>query len=103
MQATPSNEIDRVRRHTTETAIERIDAKTRRNIREHAAESAAVSRRIAELEREWDVERTLEANASTLALASAVLGTTVNRKWFWLMFWVGILGAVAVMAVGSSL
>jgi hypothetical protein len=86
MQATLSthNETDRVRRHTTDSALERIDAKTRRNIREHATTSGGLSRRIAELEREWDVERTLEANASTLALAGAALGTTVNRKWFWL-------------------
>jgi hypothetical protein len=84
MQATLSNEVDRVRRHTTETAIQRIDAKTRQKVREHPTSDASVSRRIAELEREWDVERTLEANASTLALAGALLGTTVNRKWFWL-------------------
>ena len=84
MQATLSKETDRVRRHTTQTAIERIDTKTRRNIREHATSRAGASRRIVELEREWDVERTLEANASTLALAGAVLGMTVNRKWFWL-------------------
>lgn len=89
MQKTLSNEVDRVRRHTANNTKERIDAKTRRNIREHA-ESRAVDRRIAELEREWDVERTLEANASTLALAGAVLGTTVNRKWFWLTG--GVLG-----------
>jgi hypothetical protein len=79
-----------VRRHTTDSAIEHIDAQTRRNIREHAATSAGISRRITELEREWDVEQTLEANASTLALAGAVLGTTVNRKWFWLTG--GVLG-----------
>jgi hypothetical protein len=90
MQATLSKETDRVRRHTNETAIARIDAKTRRNIREHAASPDKVGRRIAELEREWDVERTLEANAATLALAGAVLGTTVNRKWFWLTG--GVLG-----------
>jgi hypothetical protein len=41
-----------------------------------------LDRRIAQLEQEWDVERTLEANAGTLALTGAVLGTTVNRKWF---------------------
>lgn len=90
MQATLLNEVDRVRRHTSDAAIERIDATTRRNIREHAAAPEGVSRRIAELEREWDVERTLEANASTLALAGAVLGTTVNRKWFWITG--GVLG-----------
>jgi len=33
------------------------------------------------LNREWDVERVLEVNASTLALSGLVLGVTVNKKW----------------------
>ncbi|HTO05034.1 MAG TPA: hypothetical protein VL069_15090 [Opitutus sp.] len=74
---------DRVRRHTAQTDAESIDALTRRNVREHAARSLfGLDQRIAELEREWDVERTLEANASTLALLGALLGTTTNKKWF---------------------
>lgn len=74
---------DRVRRHTADHVSEKLDAKTVRNVRTHAGPDE-VSRRIAQLEREWDVERVLEANASTLALTGAVLGTTVNRRWFWL-------------------
>ena len=38
-------------------------------------------RRIGALDREWDVERVLEVNASTLALSGLVLGVTVNKKW----------------------
>ena len=41
----------------------------------------AIEQRMAELDREWDVERILEVNASTLALTGLVLGVTVNRKW----------------------
>ena len=79
------SQVDRVRRHTSRAAIDDIDSMTRRNVREHATESLiGLDRRIAELEREWDVERTLEANASTLALTGAVLGTTGNKRWFWL-------------------
>jgi hypothetical protein len=90
MNAATLDQVDRVRRHTTSTACEKIDAKTRQNIREHAARPTELDRRIAELEREWDVERTLEANASALALTGAVLGMTVNKKWFWLTG--GVLG-----------
>lgn len=90
MQSAVLNETDRVRRHTADRAIETLDRKTRQNGREHASDAAALDRRIAVLEREWDVERTLEANASTLALAGAVLGTTGNKKWFWLTG--GVLG-----------
>lgn len=84
VQATLSTQTDRVRRHTTEAAIARIDAQTRQNIRQHARSAESISRRLAQLEREWDVEQTLEANAGTLALTGAILGTTVSRRWFWL-------------------
>lgn len=41
-----------------------------------------VERRLEELDREWDIERTLEANAASLTLAALVLGKTVNRRWY---------------------
>lgn len=37
--------------------------------------------RIAELEREWDIERWLETNASILALSGVALGVLRNRLW----------------------
>jgi len=40
--------------------------------------------RLAELEREWDVERVLQANASTLILSGLVLGTAASRHFLWL-------------------
>lgn len=90
MDTSLSNEVDRVRRHTTDGALENVDGRTRRNVRRYGEDTADIDRRIGELEREWDVERTLEANASTLALTGAVLGTTVDKKWFWLTG--GVLG-----------
>lgn len=90
MNASLTDEMDRVRRHTTDEARAKIDDTTRRNIRRFSSEPAQLHRRLAALEQEWDVERTLEANASTLALTGAVLGTTVSKKWFWLTG--GVLG-----------
>ncbi|MFC0807384.1 hypothetical protein ACFHWW_18200 [Ensifer sp. P24N7] len=40
-----------------------------------------ISARLAELDREWDLERTLEANASTLAFTGTMLAATVDRRW----------------------
>ncbi len=40
-----------------------------------------VPRRLHELDQEWDVERVIEANASTLAFTGVVLGITVDRRW----------------------
>ncbi len=36
---------------------------------------------VAELDREWDIERTLEANASTLAFTGTMLAATGDRRW----------------------
>jgi hypothetical protein len=46
------------------------------------ADPAELSERIAQLEREWDIERVLEANAASVALIGLALGATVNRRWF---------------------
>jgi hypothetical protein len=44
------------------------------------ASPAAVDQRLKELGREWDIERTIEANAATLALAGFALGA-FNRRF----------------------
>jgi hypothetical protein len=41
----------------------------------------AVEARLAELDREWDVERFVETMAPSLSLAGLALGIVVNRKW----------------------
>ncbi len=38
--------------------------------------------RITELEKEWDVERTVELNCAILAIAGTALGVFVNKRWF---------------------
>jgi hypothetical protein len=76
---------DRVRRSTAPEVNREIDRRTNSNIRRYANNSAEViHRRIEELDREWDIERALEVNASTLALTGLLLGVTVNKKWLML-------------------
>ena len=75
--------VERVPRHTAEHVNEQI----RRETEEHVARCAeagreAINHRLAELDREWDIERTLEANAATATLVGLTLGATVYRKWF---------------------
>jgi hypothetical protein len=73
----------RVARNTADEVNERIRRQTEENIACCAAAGREViDRRLAELDHEWDIERTLEANAATLALVGVALGATVNRKWF---------------------
>lgn len=74
---------DRVRRSTAEECNRRIDRQADRNIARYSRAGAVeIRKRIADLDREWDIERILEVNASTLALTGLALGLTVNRKWF---------------------
>lgn len=47
-----------------------------------AASPAELSRRIGELGEEWDVERRLQLNASTLALTGTILGFTKDHRFF---------------------
>jgi hypothetical protein len=82
LHAEDSTSVDPVRRSTAPQVNHEIDHQTTNNIRRYANSSPEViQRRIEELDKEWDIERTLEANASTLALTGLLLGVTVNRKW----------------------
>ena len=73
---------DRVRRSTTAHLNQEIDRQTDSNIRHYAgAGPSALQERIAQLNNEWDIERALEVNASTLDLTGLPLGITVDKKW----------------------
>jgi hypothetical protein len=74
---------DRVREHSPAPLNEQIDRATQRRVLRAGGESkAALSRRIEELDAEWDMERVLETNASAIALSGVLLGLFVNRKFF---------------------
>jgi hypothetical protein len=72
-----------VPRHTRRDFNEAIRHQTNVNIGDYAAAGpAAIDRRLAELDREWDIERTLEANAATVSLIGLGLGAFVDRRLF---------------------
>lgn len=74
---------DRVREHSPAKFNERIDRATQRRILRAGGESkSALSRRLEGLDKEWDMERVLETNASALALGGVLLGLLVNKKFF---------------------
>jgi hypothetical protein len=73
---------DRVRAQTAPHINDEIDQRTRRRLlRASGAPPAAISRLIADLDEEWDIERWLETNASLLALSGTLLGIFVNKKF----------------------
>jgi len=77
--------LDRVRSSTASLVNEEIDHQTDINIHRYKGKSRAeILERIQMLDKEWDIERVLEVNASTLALTGLILGLTKNRKWLFL-------------------
>ena len=73
---------DRVRANSSDEANYRIDHEMNQRIQKFEGRSPSeITERIYELEREWDIERWLEMNASALALTGLLLGVTTNRKW----------------------
>jgi hypothetical protein len=71
----------RVAESTAETVGERIRRQTEANVVHFAHHPDRIDERLEALDREWDVERVLEANAASLALAGVVLGATVDRRF----------------------
>lgn len=74
--------LDRVRRFTSEATNHEIDLKTRDNILWYSREDPdVIANRMAELDKEWDIERKLILNTSLISLTGLILGITKNRLW----------------------
>jgi hypothetical protein len=74
---------NRVAMHTSPQTNARIHGETERNIAYYSSLGRqAIERRLTELDREWDIERALEANAASATLFGFIMGTLWNRKWF---------------------
>lgn len=69
-ESTPGAVNDTIRRHTEA----RLSATL-------AGGRAAIDARLAELDAEWDTERTLETLAASFVLTGTALGATVDRRW----------------------
>lgn len=79
------NESDRVRANTATEINEKIDRQITESVRFYSGKSEdKITQRIHGLEREWDMERLLETNASALAFTGLVLGVIRNKKWLFL-------------------
>jgi hypothetical protein len=72
---------DRVPSHTSEEINQQIQADIEENIRHFQKNKAWIPDRLKELEKEWDIERAIEANASAIALGGILLGAAHDRRW----------------------
>lgn len=66
---------NRIKRQLREDMYETIEACA-------LAGPAAIEERLSELDCEWDMERAIEANASSLILMGLLLGATVDRRFY---------------------
>ena len=73
---------ERVRRTSKSDVNAQIDNLIIFNLEYYKSEGkAAIDRRIEELDREWDIERTLEMNAAAFAFTGSVLAAVANKRW----------------------
>lgn len=75
-------DADRVRALTASSINRRLDAETEHNLRLFSsAEAEPIARRIRALDREWDIARTLETEASAMGLIGLALALAKGRTW----------------------
>lgn len=72
---------ERVPRYTAEEVNRRIERETEERLAYYSERPEEIPRRLKELDREWDIERMLEANAAALAFAGTALGIAGRRGW----------------------
>jgi hypothetical protein len=82
--------FDRVPRNTAPEVNLRIRRQTLANLSRYRNDGPdEIRRRLDELDREWDIERAIEANAAVFALAGLALGAFVDRRFLLLPAAVG--------------
>lgn len=73
---------DRVRKNTAAEQNRNIDNEIREKIAQYSSlDKDAITNRIKELDKEWDIERALEVNMSSVALTGIALSAFHNRRW----------------------
>lgn len=71
----------RVSIHTDDKINKRIRNQMEQRLWYYLDHPEEIDARLSELDEEWDIERTLEANASSLVLAGSFLTFAVSRKF----------------------
>jgi|SRR5512139_2095082 hypothetical protein len=71
----------RVPMHTSKADNAAIQRRVSDSLDHYAHNPSQIDARLRELDREWDIERAIELNASTLAFAGIVAGIFHDRRW----------------------
>ena len=70
----------RVTAHTADRINRRIKREMMQRLKHYQRHPKEIDRRLAELDEEWDIERTLEANAAALISGSLLLSLFTGRR-----------------------
>src|SRR3990170_6123847 len=81
MEAHMPSTRNRVPAHTSEEINDQIQDEIENSIKYHQRNKRQIGARLDELDQEWDIERSIEANASALAITGIVLGAAHDRRW----------------------
>jgi hypothetical protein len=87
----------RVERNTSDETNRERQAEIEASLRYHATRPREIPARLEELDREWDIERALEANAAAVSLAGLALAAFVDRRF--LLLPAGVAGFLLQHAI----
>src|SRR4029079_7851748 len=71
----------RVPAHTSYSVNQRIRQETERRVQFYERHPDQIPGRLKDLDKEWDIERAIEANASALAFAGVAMAARGDRRW----------------------
>lgn len=75
--------FDRIRQNTLQRVNEKLDNETEAKVQYTISQGKdAIQKRLAELDKEWDIDRVLMLNFSVLVFAQ-LLAARKNPKWLW--------------------
>ena len=77
----PTATIARVPDHTADTVNEQIEDHTVCRLSRCASSNALVAQQLSNLQREWDLERTLQAWFASVVLTGVALSVRRNPRW----------------------
>jgi len=76
--------VSRVPAHTAAHVNQRIQHEIEESVLYYSEHTSEIEERLDDLDREWDIERTLEANAASISLIGLGLGMAMDRRFLWL-------------------
>jgi len=73
----------RVQKHTAQHVNSRIQREIQERVSEFESsqDAESITRKLKELDREWDTERALQTNFAIFSMLGLVLANTVSKRW----------------------